>query len=179
MEETGSLENPIPSGKCYLDLNRAGKQGVSARPTSEGRGRKRGAEGLETEASLLLGTRARDGGGRQNRGKTGLTAQENEPERKKEACTRRAGADDGFSASRCGLSGTANCACAKIGVFNRLTPKGIKRLKTQADEGLTTADGAGYVVLRQPPAAAGEPVQDRCSFLVWPSLGPFLTLDHH
>ena len=25
MEETGSLENPIPSGKCYLDLNRARK----------------------------------------------------------------------------------------------------------------------------------------------------------
>ena len=25
MEETGSLENPIPSGKCYLDLNRAQK----------------------------------------------------------------------------------------------------------------------------------------------------------
>ena len=23
MEETGSLENPIPLGKCYLDLNRA------------------------------------------------------------------------------------------------------------------------------------------------------------
>ena len=23
MEETGSLENPIPSGKCYLDLSRA------------------------------------------------------------------------------------------------------------------------------------------------------------
>jgi len=23
MEETGSLENPIPSGKCDLDLNRA------------------------------------------------------------------------------------------------------------------------------------------------------------
>jgi hypothetical protein len=23
MEETGSLENPIPSGKCYLELNRA------------------------------------------------------------------------------------------------------------------------------------------------------------
>ena len=23
MEETDSLENPIPSGKCYLDLNRA------------------------------------------------------------------------------------------------------------------------------------------------------------
>src|SRR5271157_2114455 len=51
--------------------------------------------------------------------------------------------------------------------------------KTQADEGLTTADEAGYVVLRQPAAAAGEPVQDRRSFLVWPSLGPFLTLDHH
>jgi len=27
MEETGSLENPIPSGKCYLDLNRAGELG--------------------------------------------------------------------------------------------------------------------------------------------------------
>jgi len=26
MEETGSLENPIPSGKCNLDLNRAQKQ---------------------------------------------------------------------------------------------------------------------------------------------------------
>src|SRR5271157_2037695 len=38
-------------------------------------------------------------------------------------------------------------------VFNRLTPKGIKRLKTQADEGLTTADEAGSVVLRQPPAS--------------------------
>ena len=24
MEETGSLENPISFGKCYLDLNRAG-----------------------------------------------------------------------------------------------------------------------------------------------------------
>ncbi len=33
--------------------------------------------------SLLLGTRARDGGGRQNRGKTGLTAQKNEPEERK------------------------------------------------------------------------------------------------
>src|SRR5271157_1788154 len=37
-------------------------------------------------------------------------------------------------------------------VFNCLTPIVIKRLKTQADEGLTTADEAGYVVLRQPPA---------------------------
>jgi hypothetical protein len=70
--------------------------------------------------------------------------------RKEEACTRRAGADDGFSASRCGLSGTANCASAKIGVFNCVTPKVVKRLKTQADEGLTTADEAGYVFLRQP-----------------------------
>jgi hypothetical protein len=34
-----------------------------------------------------------------------------------------------------------------------LTPKGIKRSKTQADEGLTTADEAGYVALRQPPAS--------------------------
>jgi hypothetical protein len=38
-------------------------------------------------------------------------------------------------------------------VFNCLTPIGIKRSKTQADEGLTTADEAGYVVLRQPPAS--------------------------
>src|SRR5271157_3946845 len=38
-------------------------------------------------------------------------------------------------------------------VFNSLTPKGIKRSKTQAEEGLTPADEAGYVVLRQPPAS--------------------------
>ena len=38
-------------------------------------------------------------------------------------------------------------------VFNCLTPKGIKRSKTQADEGLTPADEAGSVVLRQPPAS--------------------------
>src|SRR5271165_7267625 len=38
-------------------------------------------------------------------------------------------------------------------VFNRQTPKGVNRLKTQANEGLTTADEAGYVVLRQPPAS--------------------------
>ena len=49
-------------------------------------------------------------------------------------------------------------------VFNRLTPKGIKRLKTQTDDGLTPADEAGSVVLRQPPSQqACEPVQDRCS----------------
>jgi hypothetical protein len=36
-------------------------------------------------------------------------------------------------------------------VFNCLTPIVIKRLKTQAEEGLTPADEAGYVVLRQPP----------------------------
>src|SRR5208337_3906295 len=46
-------------------------------------GRKRGAEGLGTAASLLMGTRPRDGGGRQNRGKTGLTTQENECEKGK------------------------------------------------------------------------------------------------
>src|SRR5208337_2839454 len=38
-------------------------------------------------------------------------------------------------------------------VFNCLTPIVIKRLKTQADEGLTPADEAGSVVLRQPPAS--------------------------
>src|SRR5271157_6596893 len=31
MEETGSIENPIPSGKCYLELNRA--QFPQGRPT--------------------------------------------------------------------------------------------------------------------------------------------------
>ena len=38
-------------------------------------------------------------------------------------------------------------------VFNCLTPIVIKRSKTQADEGLTTADEAGYVFLRQPQAS--------------------------
>ena len=38
-------------------------------------------------------------------------------------------------------------------VFNCLTPIVVKRLKTQTDEGLTPADEAGYVVLRQPPAS--------------------------
>ena len=37
-------------------------------------------------------------------------------------------------------------------VFNNETPQGLKRSKTQADEGLTPADEAGSVVLRQPPA---------------------------
>src|SRR5271157_4997929 len=37
-------------------------------------------------------------------------------------------------------------------VFNCLTPIVIRRSKTQADEGLTPADEAGSVVLRQPPA---------------------------
>ena|SRR5208337_1763650 len=36
-----------------------------------------------TAASLLMGTRARDGGGRQNRGKNRLTSQENECEKGK------------------------------------------------------------------------------------------------
>ena len=36
-----------------------------------------------TAASLLMGARARDGGGRQNRGKTGLTTQENKCEKGK------------------------------------------------------------------------------------------------
>src|SRR5271157_4861631 len=38
-------------------------------------------------------------------------------------------------------------------VFNCLTPIVIKRSKTQADEGLTPADEAGSVVLRQSPAS--------------------------
>ena len=38
-------------------------------------------------------------------------------------------------------------------VFNCLTPIVIKRSKTQAEEGLTPADEAGSVVLRQPPAS--------------------------
>ena len=39
-------------------------------------------------------------------------------------------------------------------VLNCLTPKGIKRSKTQAEEGLTPADEAGYVVLRSPQLAS-------------------------
>ena len=38
-------------------------------------------------------------------------------------------------------------------VFNCLTPIVIKRSKTQPEEGLTPADEAGSVVLRQPPAS--------------------------
>ena len=38
-------------------------------------------------------------------------------------------------------------------VFHCLTPIVTKRSKTQADEGLTSADEAGSVVLRQPPAS--------------------------
>ena len=38
-------------------------------------------------------------------------------------------------------------------VFNCLTPIVIKRSKTQAEEGLTPADEAGSVVLRQPPVS--------------------------
>ena len=38
-------------------------------------------------------------------------------------------------------------------VFNCLTPIVVKRSKTQAEEGLTPADEAGSVVLRQPPAS--------------------------
>ena len=38
-------------------------------------------------------------------------------------------------------------------VFNCLTPIVIKRSKTQAEEGLTPADEADSVVLRQPPAS--------------------------
>ena len=41
----------------------------------------------------------------------------------------------------------------KSGSCFRPVPKGVKRLKTQADEGLTTADEAGYVVLSQPLAS--------------------------
>jgi hypothetical protein len=38
-------------------------------------------------------------------------------------------------------------------VFNCHTPKGVNRSKTQADEGLTTADETGYVFPRQPQAS--------------------------
>ena len=38
-------------------------------------------------------------------------------------------------------------------VFNCLTPIVIKRSKTQTEEGLTPANEAGSVVLRQPPAS--------------------------
>ena len=41
----------------------------------------------------------------------------------------------------------------RLGDGNCLTPMVIKRSKTQAEEGLTPADEAGSVVLRQPPAS--------------------------
>src|SRR5271166_1172238 len=44
------------------------------------------------------------------------------------------------------------CPCSTPFLIARRL-KGVKRLKTQADEGLTAADEAGSVVLRQPPAS--------------------------
>src|SRR5271166_6651224 len=44
------------------------------------------------------------------------------------------------------------CPCSTPFLIARRL-KVVKRLKTRADEGLTTADEAGYVVLRQPPAS--------------------------
>src|SRR5271166_278758 len=44
------------------------------------------------------------------------------------------------------------CPCSTPFLIARRL-KGVKRLKTQADGGLTPADEAGYVVLRQPPAS--------------------------
>src|SRR5271155_911246 len=58
-------------------------------------------------------------------------------------------------------------------------------MKNQADEGLGPQPKAGDSSRRSwlcrsasaPSKQACEPVQDRCSFLVWPSLSPFLTLE--
>ncbi|MGC1722885.1 MAG: hypothetical protein WA746_28235, partial [Isosphaeraceae bacterium] len=61
----------------------------------------------------------------QNRGKTGLTTPENECEKGRSLYTKGRHRRRGFTASRCGLSSTVNCAAAKIGVFNRLTPTGV------------------------------------------------------
>jgi len=72
----GEKGNPVGREKAENKEYRRGRRQKDG-------GRKRGAEGLGTAASLLMGTRARDGGGRQNRGKTGLTTQENECEKGK------------------------------------------------------------------------------------------------
>src|SRR5271165_6938304 len=65
-------------------------------------------------------------------------------------------------------------------VFNCLTPIVIKRSKTQAEEGLTTTDEAGYVVLRQPPASKlanlfRNDVRDHALGLVTQQLGGRVT----
>ena len=102
---------------------KAQKQGISTRPTSEGRGKKTRRVGGGTAASLVMGTGARGGGGRQNHGKTGLNTQENGCEKGRSLYTKGRHRSRAFNASRCALSSTANCAAAKIGVFDCVTPR--------------------------------------------------------
>ncbi len=59
----------------------------------------------------------------ENSRKTGLTTPENECEKGRSLYPKGRHRRRGFTASRCGLSGTANCASAKIGVFDCLTPR--------------------------------------------------------
>src|SRR5271157_5456983 len=59
----------VPGQGKPVVREKAENEGFSARATSEGRRRKRGAEQEESAESLLIGTRATDVGGRENHGK--------------------------------------------------------------------------------------------------------------
>ena len=58
----------LPGDGAWPDLRHKNKVHGRGRRPKDG-GRKRGAEGVGSAASLLMGTRARDGGDRQNPGK--------------------------------------------------------------------------------------------------------------
>ncbi len=74
----GGGEERIDVGvACEVADDRTNGTDMELKPLGDFGGGYRFVE-LGTAASLLMGTRARDGGGRQNRGKTGLTTQENE-----------------------------------------------------------------------------------------------------
>jgi len=78
-------------------------------------------------ASLLMGTRARDGGGRQNRGKAGLTTQENECEKgklrlrenRRYSATLRPSRADCFSAR---TSRIVSRACSGVMIGSTVSP---------------------------------------------------------
>ena len=73
-----AAKNTLTSGsRAKVADDRTNGTDMELKPLGDFGGGYRFAE-LGTAASLLMGTRARDGGGRQNRGKTGLTTPENE-----------------------------------------------------------------------------------------------------
>ncbi len=98
-----------------------------------------------TAASLLMGTRARDGGGRQNRGKTGLTTQENECEKGKSRLreNRRSMDDRGMSLVPVDRRGSARPCCKSRAPRIRLTaqcPSPPRRAWWRAGPGQAPSD---------------------------------------